>query len=75
VKKKNLNVKVIGWSQLKKGIKIEQEHAYAKHSLSRLLTIVSEHLSEYPDYYDRLVKMEKDAEEYWKGKKKPSIYN
>ncbi len=23
------------------------------------------HLNEFPDYYDRLEKMEKEAEEYW----------
>ncbi|MCD1294023.1 hypothetical protein CUJ83_03315 [Methanocella sp. CWC-04] len=29
------------------------------------------HLNEFPDYYERLEKMEKEAEEYWakKGKK------
>jgi len=74
-KKRNINVKAIGWIQLKKGIKTEQEHSYAKHSLERLLTIVLEHLSEFPDYYQRLEKMEDEAKAFWKGKKKPNIYN
>jgi len=26
------------------------------------------HLNEYPDYYDRLEKMEKEAEAFWKDK-------
>ena len=26
------------------------------------------HLKEFPDYYDRLEKMEKEAEAYWEGK-------
>jgi hypothetical protein len=26
------------------------------------------HLNEFPDYYERLEKMEKEAEEYWKKK-------
>jgi hypothetical protein len=28
---------------------------------------------EIPDYYERLLKMEQDAEKYWKGKKKPNF--
>ena len=28
------------------------------------------HLNEFPDYYDRLEKMEKEAEEYWAKHKK-----
>jgi len=31
------------------------------------------HLKEYPDYYERLEKMEKKAEKYWKNHKKPII--
>jgi hypothetical protein len=31
------------------------------------------HILEFPDYYTRLKKLENDAEEYWKDKKKPSI--
>ena len=27
------------------------------------------HLNEFPDYYDRLEVMEKEAEKYWEGKK------
>ncbi|WP_313119184.1 DUF5661 family protein [Proteiniclasticum ruminis] len=26
------------------------------------------HLNEFPDYYTRLMKMEKEAEAYWEGK-------
>ena len=26
------------------------------------------HLNEFPDYYDRLEKLEDEAEEYWRGK-------
>ncbi|MDV3429590.1 MAG: hypothetical protein LIR50_21680 [Bacillota bacterium] len=28
------------------------------------------HLNEYPDYYKRLTKMEKEAEDYWENKDK-----
>ena len=49
-------------TELKKGIKTEMEHtdnpAIAK-------TIAKDHLDEYPDYYTRLIKMEKQAKRDW----------
>lgn len=44
--------------QLKFGIKVEQEHT-DDASLAREIAL--DHLSELPDYYSRLDKMEKDA--------------
>lgn len=44
--------------QLKMGIKIEMEHTTNKDTSKR---IALDHLSEIPDYYTRLVKMEKEA--------------
>jgi hypothetical protein len=32
------------------------------------------HLTEFPDYYQRLKKMESKAEAYWENKEKPSIF-
>ncbi len=29
------------------------------------------HLNEFPDYYDRLEKMEKEAEDYWEKSTNP----
>lgn len=46
-------------SELRKGIKVEQEHT--KSELVAKL-IAKDHLSEISDYYSRLEKMEKDAE-------------
>lgn len=44
--------------QLKKGIKIEYEHTkFQKKSKM----IAKDHLDEFPDYYTRLIKMEKQA--------------
>ena len=43
-------------SQLKKGIKIEAEHTTDK---IKAREIALDHLNEYPDYYDRLEKVEK----------------
>ena len=46
-------------AQLKKGILIELEHTTDQ---TKALEIAMDHLIELPDYYDRLVKMEQDAE-------------
>lgn len=32
------------------------------------------HLTESPDYYQRLHKMESQVEKYWKNKNKPNIF-
>ena len=46
-------------NQLSKGINIETEHTNDK---SKATEIAMDHLTEFPDYYNRLEKMEKDAE-------------
>ena len=43
-------------SQLAKGIKVELEHT-SKHDVAEEIAL--DHLKEYPDYYDRLEKVEK----------------
>lgn len=45
--------------QIKKGLKVEMEHTNDKE---KALEIVMDHLTEFPDYYDRLNKMEKKAD-------------
>ena len=45
-------------SQIKKGIKIEMEHTGDKEKATE---IAMDHLTEFPDYYDRLEKMETTA--------------
>jgi len=47
-------------TQLEKGMKIELEHT---SDLDEARDIALDHLVEFPDYYDRLEKMEKEAEE------------
>ena len=32
------------------------------------------HILEFPDYYYRLKRMEKQAEKYWKNKEMPTIF-
>jgi hypothetical protein len=62
--------------QFRNGINIELEHGsrYPKTNISNddmLITakIALAHLNEYADYYTRLGKMEKEAEEFWREKK------
>lgn len=43
-------------TQLRKGIKVEQEHT---GNLDLAKEIALDHLNEFPDYYDRLEKAEK----------------
>ena len=46
-------------SQIQKGIKIEMEHTDDKEKATE---IAMDHVTEFPDYYDRLINMEKAAE-------------
>jgi hypothetical protein len=57
-------------AQIKKGVKIEMEHTYDKE---KAIEIAMDHLSEFPDYYDRLNKMEKDAEKELKESQRQLI--
>jgi len=61
--------------QFRRGIKVELEHGSSnpKTNVSNndlLITakIALAHLNEIPDYYDRLEKMEKEGDNYWKNK-------
>lgn len=61
--------------QFRHGMDIELEHGTIDPNTNvtnddPLMTgkITLAHLNEFPDYYDRLDKMEKEAEEFWKNK-------
>jgi hypothetical protein len=58
-KKHGISVEAIE-VQLEKGMKVELEHT---SSLDEARDIALDHLVEFPDYYDRLEKMEKEAEQ------------
>jgi hypothetical protein len=70
----------INWNSVKlseftKGINVEFEHGtrYPETNVTnndKKLTgkIAWAHLNEFPDYYTRLKKLEKEAVEYWKRK-------
>jgi hypothetical protein len=49
-------------AQIQKGVKIEMEHTSDKEKATE---IAMDHVSEFPDYYDRLIKMEKKADKKW----------
>ena len=59
--------------QFRKGITVELEHG-KRNAITNvsnddpLITgkIALAHLNEFPDYYSRLEKMEKEAEDFWK---------
>ncbi len=61
--------------QFRRGMDVELEHGLvdSKTNVSNddaLTTgkITLAHLNEFPDYYDRLKKMEKEAEKFWEKK-------
>ncbi len=59
--------------QFRRGMEVELEHG-SRDSLTNITNddplmtgkIALAHLNEFPDYYDRLEKMEKEADEFWK---------
>lgn len=51
--------------QLVLGMKIEMEHTDRKDVAQR---IALDHLTEIPDYYTRLLKMEREAYRSWKNR-------
>ncbi|MFO7966866.1 MAG: DUF5661 family protein [Archaeoglobaceae archaeon] len=58
--------------QFRRGMNVELEHGSRDQETDvtnddplTIGKIALAHLNEFPDYYDRLEKMEKEAEEYW----------
>jgi len=70
----------IDWSkiepeQFRMGLAVELEHGVqglatnvTNDDLIMTGKIALAHLNEFPDYYTRLEKLEKEAEKYWQGK-------
>lgn len=61
--------------QFRRGMDVEFEHGLhdpvtnvTNDDLLMTGKIALAHLNEFPDYYDRLEKMEEEAEEYWASK-------
>lgn len=81
--KYNINTKLIPIKWFKYGLEVELEHGFMYGALTNVsmddpdttAKIVIAHLIEDPFYYQRLKKMEGEAEDFWKKHKpKPSIF-
>lgn len=74
----HINHDIIPFEDWKYGLNVELEHGkkfgaitnITNNNLSLTARIVIAHITEFPDYYQRLRKMEKKAEKYWENKKK-----
>lgn len=79
--KLGVNFQVYPLKNFQYGMQIELEHGFkcgricniTDNNLLKTGKIVLAHILEYPDYYERLEKLEKQAELYWKNKPKPDI--
>jgi len=70
-----INLQVISLYEFHTGLNIELEHKnITNNDLNLTAKIVISHLQEFPDYYKRLIKMEKQAKKYWSNKIKPNIF-
>ena len=76
-----VNFNMISVETLYKGVLVEFEHGYVSPKTnitndSLLLTtkIALAHLEEYPDYYERLERLEQQAKRYWNHRKRNSIF-
>ena len=79
--KLKVNLKVVPIETLQNGVQVELEHGrinkrtnVTDNDIEKTMKIALAHIHEYPDYYKRLLRMEKAAEKYWKGKRKKSIF-
>ena len=69
-----INWNEVSLEEFAKGLNVEFEHGsrYLETNITNDNEIITgkiawAHLKEFPDYYTRLEKMEKEAEEYWKN--------
>jgi len=77
----NINFEIIPFEDWLNGLNIELEHGtkfafsnITNNDLIMTAKIAIAHLLESPNYYTQLVKMEQKLEDFWKGKRKPSIF-
>ncbi len=70
-----IDLKIVGVKQWHRGLNIELEHRdITNENLILTAKIAIAHLKEYPDYYKRLMRLEKNAENYWSKREKPNIF-
>ena len=81
-KKYKINLDVIDINEWHYGLNVELEHGtkfgtftnITNNNLSITAKIVIAHLTEFPDYYKRLLKLETQADKYWNSRNKPNIF-
>ena len=80
MEKLKINQKVITPTEFKKAMQVELEHGLVdkrtnvtRNNITKTGKIALAHILEFPDYYIRLKKMEKESNKYWANKKKPQI--
>ena len=81
-KKYKINLDVIDINEWHYGLNVELEHGnkfgtftnITNNNLSITAKIVIAHLTEFPDYYKRLLKLETQADKYWSSRNKPNIF-
>ena len=80
--KYKINLDVIDINEWHYGLNVELEHGtkfgtftnITNNNLSITVKIVIAHLTEFPDYYKRLLKLETTADKYWNSRNKPNIF-
>jgi len=80
--KYKINLNIVPLDMWHYGLGIELEHGTKMGKLTDIThddinitaKIVIAHLKEFPDYYERLIKMEQEADKYWEKHFKPSIF-
>lgn len=80
--KYKINLDVIDINEWHYGLNVELEHGskfgtftnITNNNLSITSKIVIAHLTEFPDYYKRLLKLESQADKYWSSRNKPNIF-
>ena len=71
----NINYNVVSFKDWKYALEVEMEHSdITQGNILTTARIVLAHLLEYPDYYQRLRKMEQRADKFWKNKNR-NIFN
>jgi len=80
-KELDVNLNNINIIDLVIGYEIELEHGFenlrtniTNDNMITTVKIALAHINEYPDYYNRLILMEHEAEKYWKNKKNRNYF-
>ena len=81
-KQYKINLDIIDFTEWHYGLNVELEHGkkfgiitnITNNNLTVTAKIVIAHLTEFPDYYKRLFKLETAADKYWNKKIKPNIF-